>query len=108
VLMPFNGDFAYNIETGAHEFGHSILVAAADKHWSKTHKGSTNDLQDTIRGADGIQRPPDPQPCDIMIYYDDIDPTTGHDRQEPYWRVYAVPTDVLSWIEICQIEFKEV
>jgi hypothetical protein len=104
VFLPLVPEAEANEYGGAHEFGHSIMLAAGDvsqvarNDWSIRHKGSTDYGQHT-RGE--FRRPTPPAHSDLMIYYDD-QPGSGWS----YSDVRAAVADVLSWIEIAQIEFR--
>ncbi|MBI4955353.1 MAG: hypothetical protein HY908_25245 [Myxococcales bacterium] len=97
VFVPYlSGARAHNLYAGAHEFGHSILLATSDSGWSMHHKGSTDLLQNAVTGPSGFRRPA--TESDLMIYYDDRGPW-------PYDRLWAAPSEVLGWIEVAQTEF---
>lgn len=99
VFCPFlPGNESHNKYVGAHEFGHSIIIAAADLWWSMYHKGSTN-LSSEANNT--FQVPPSKE-RDLMIYY--APDTEGWH----YDKMHSAPLDVLSWIALAQIEFKAV
>jgi hypothetical protein len=84
-------------ETGAHEFGHSILLRGFDKQTSITHKGTSTESQVTIDGA--YRYPPAPNEIDLMKYSRDPKPA------DFYARVKAAEEDVLALLSLARIQF---
>lgn len=105
IVLPYKAnDTIDTMETGAHEFGHSILVEAFSTNWSQRHKGSSTLVtQAVIEGPDGFAPPGAPIERDLMIYYDETTRTL-----ESFERTFASEVDVLGWIEVAQVEFVEV
>ncbi|MFO0547826.1 MAG: hypothetical protein U0271_05535 [Polyangiaceae bacterium] len=124
VTMPYSTSTEDNQETGAHEFGHSILREAFGDDWSTTHKGSSGGMLD--QNANGlIGSPAPPAEVDLMHYrtgdgahFFDITSTNPDGtpktwvKNEAHYKAHiarskAANVDVLGWIEIAQVEFRE-
>jgi hypothetical protein len=92
-------------ETGAHEFGHSVLYEAHDVGTSVTHKGSSTVGQDP--GKDSPMYPMSGE-IDLMRYYNDLPDQPGVTNGSPndyYARVMAVEDDVKGLVSVAGVEF---
>lgn len=84
-------------ETGAHEFGHAVLLRGFDSQTSFTHKGtSTTWSQEVIEGA--YTYPPAPGEIDLMKYSNDPDPP------DYFTRLIAAEDDVKALLSLARIE----
>ncbi|MFT3767397.1 MAG: hypothetical protein QM820_18245 [Minicystis sp.] len=82
-------------ETGAHEFGHSILLRGIDKTVSVTHKGTSTEGQKRIPGAYVY---PATGEIDLMKY------GTGAEPADFFTRVVATEDDVKALISLGRVE----
>jgi hypothetical protein len=96
---------AYIRETGAHEFGHSILRDAVDGTTSATHKGTSSRL-----GSLNASMPYYPMTgeIDLMKYYEDWPagtPNTNNGYPSDYYsRVVAVEEDLKRFASVARVE----
>jgi hypothetical protein len=86
-------------ETGAHEFGHSVLKDAWGYDYSLRHKGTSTAWQSNI----GPPIPGPPAEIDLMKYYNSKDPRS--DDHGYFERVNAIEEDVKALIATVRLQF---
>lgn len=86
-------------ETGAHEFGHSVLKDGWGYAYSLKHKGTSRAWQTNI----GPPTPARPAEIDLMKYYDTEDRRS--DNHDYYTRVNAIEEDVKALIATVRLQF---
>jgi len=107
IIIPWDGNVVYNQKAAAHELGHSVLRDIRDKHWSITHKGSSDQLQ---RSLPNRCYPAAPGPIDLMQYYSGCAAPECNDGYQPadyHQRAILTEEDVLSLVSICHVGFHQ-
>jgi OmpA family len=86
-------------ETGAHEFGHSVLKDGWGYAYSLKHKGTSTAWQSNV----GPAVPSPPAEIDLMKYYNFKDPSSNSEGY--YQRVNAIEDDVKALLATVRLQF---